>query len=132
MGCKVLTPLCCIMVRFMKINYQKTEAFAEQLGVIYNVLEEQREILKSERIRLSRNSGLDSVIYSIKCTEDNIDSRLLSILQMQKAMSKISSLYKNGEDKIVFTMDSGWQIEKQSFSQSSQILISPGLRWSVI
>lgn len=116
----------------MKINYQKTEDYAEQLRIIYKTLEEQREVLKSERIRLSSNSCLDSVIQSIKCTEEKIDSRLLTILQMQKAMLKISSLYKNGEDKIELTMDSGWCIEKQVFSQSSEILISSDLRWSVI
>ena len=93
-------------------------------------LEAQRAEVAQQKERLRGNTELDGVIASLSKTEKRIDELLITVRQMKEAASKIRELYRNGEDNVVNTIDSGIRV-KSGFRLNEAIIDHSQVEWSI-
>lgn len=115
----------------MKINFKYMQLTVEKLETVLKELNNAKERLAAERMRLSCNSELESVIVNIRETENRICEQIIAVMKMKAAIIKISYIYNNGEEQIKSVIDCGCIQEKQGFKNRCAICNNTDFEWSI-
>lgn len=113
----------------MKIDYEKTEQLIITIKKYIDKLEDQKQIFDLAILKLSDTTQLDEIIVKMKSTSKKLESKICTLIQMKKAVEKVLFVYSDAENKIKSTIDSNWQVSKNSFANESNIFAVTDFLW---